>query len=191
MTELEKMQRAKDYIDKLANGIDPISGETLEDDTALNNVRLSRCFFYVADILNQVIENNGVVGKRVVVKASDLPPFTLPYELREKIEITQEPAMISKFAGRINGLVDLTTMRKLPSTAFTSWLVAKGFLSEERVNDKWRKKPTEMGLELGIEFEVRDGQYGGYIAIFYTEKAQRFLVDNLDEIIAVQFEKKN
>ena len=46
-----------------------------------------------------------------------------------------------------------------------------------------------MGLELGIEFEVRDGQYGGYTAIFYTEKAQRFLVDNLDEIIAMQFTK--
>ena len=47
MTELEKLHKAKLYMDKLANGTDPITGADLPDDTALNNVRLSRCFFYV------------------------------------------------------------------------------------------------------------------------------------------------
>ena len=45
MTELEKMQRAKMYLDKLANGIDPISDREMPDDTVLNQVRLSRCLF--------------------------------------------------------------------------------------------------------------------------------------------------
>ena len=47
MTELETVQRAKMYMDKLAQGIDPISGQELPEDSALNNVRLARCFFYV------------------------------------------------------------------------------------------------------------------------------------------------
>lgn len=36
MTELEKAQRAKIYIDKLANGIDPISDTEMSEDDTLN-----------------------------------------------------------------------------------------------------------------------------------------------------------
>ena len=48
MTELETMQRAKMYLDKLAQGIGPISGQEIPNDSVLNNVRLARCFFYVS-----------------------------------------------------------------------------------------------------------------------------------------------
>lgn len=51
MTELETMQRAKMYLDKLARGIDPITGQELPEDTVLNNVRLCRCFHYVSGVL--------------------------------------------------------------------------------------------------------------------------------------------
>ena len=37
MTELEKIKRAKMYIEKLSNGIDPITNNKLPDDTVLNN----------------------------------------------------------------------------------------------------------------------------------------------------------
>lgn len=59
MTELEKIERAKMYMDKLANGINPIDGTMAPDDDLINNVRLSRCFFFVSDVLRQVIENGG------------------------------------------------------------------------------------------------------------------------------------
>ena len=49
MTELETMQRAKMYLDKLAKGIDPITDQEVPEDSLLNNVRLARCFFYVSD----------------------------------------------------------------------------------------------------------------------------------------------
>ena len=38
MTELEIMQRAKMYIDKLAQGIDPITDREVPEDSVLNNV---------------------------------------------------------------------------------------------------------------------------------------------------------
>ena len=57
MTELETLERAKMYMEKLANGINPIDGSVIPDEDVVNNVRLSRCFFYVSDFLRQVIEN--------------------------------------------------------------------------------------------------------------------------------------
>ena len=45
MTELENLQRAKGYMDKLANGIDPFTGAEAPAEDVINNVHLSRCFF--------------------------------------------------------------------------------------------------------------------------------------------------
>ena len=59
MTELEKIQYAKSFMDKLANGINPLDDSPVPDEDIVNNVRISRCFFYVSDILRQVIENGG------------------------------------------------------------------------------------------------------------------------------------
>ncbi len=42
MTEFEKMQRAKMYIDKLANGLDPLTDAEIADDSTLNNVRIPK-----------------------------------------------------------------------------------------------------------------------------------------------------
>lgn len=42
-TEFEKMQRAKMHIDKLANGIDPLTDNEMTDDLRLNDLYISRC----------------------------------------------------------------------------------------------------------------------------------------------------
>ena len=68
-TELEIMKHAKEYIDKLANGIDPFSDKPVPDGDIINNVKLSRCFFYISGILEKVIENGGEVAKPQVTEA--------------------------------------------------------------------------------------------------------------------------
>ena len=185
MNELEKIQHAKDYMDKLASGVDPINNTEMPEDRILNNVHLSRCFFFVSDILRQVIENDGIIGKRPSVKKSDMLPFSLLLETRERVKISDKPVMIKHFTDGINELVDVTVMKKLKVTAFSSWLLDKEFLFEETINGKKRKKPTKAGERIGIYSEMRTGEYGTYSATLYNEDAQRFLMDNIDEIIAI------
>jgi len=182
MIELEKLAQMRSYLDCLAKGVDPTSGEILPEDTVLNNIQLSRCFFSVSDILRRVSENGGAIGRRQKVV---LPPFSMQSDAYDQIEITTAPAMIKQFTDRINGMVDAGAMQKLKVTALTSWLVKNGYLREEMVNDKKRKAPTKKGEELGILSEFREGQYGGYLVILYSEDAQRLLVSNLDQIIAI------
>jgi len=183
-TELEKVQRARQYMEQLANGIDPISGQELPEDSTLNQVRLSRCFFYVTDILRQVEDNGGQVQRPTGSSSPLLPPFALPEELRKQIPI-EPSAMIKRFTDSINALVDLNIMRRLKMTAFTAWLVEEGCLREDVYNGKRRKVVTDKGRAAGISEEQRQGTGGIYTATLYNEAAQRLLAAHLDEIIAI------
>jgi len=184
MAELTKLLHAKDYMDRLSNGIDPTNDEVLTRDSLLNNVNLSRCFFFVSDILRQVIENDGYVGRRVRNNVK-LLPFILSEEDRKKIEVTEAPTMVKHFTDRINSMIDINTMQKLKLTAVTGWLVKERFLCEEVINDKKRKVPTKAGEKLGIYSETREGHYGTYMATLYKESAQKHILENLDQIISL------
>ena len=125
MTELEIMQHAKDYLDKLAKGIDPLTGREVPEGEIINNVRISRCRFYVADVLRQVIENGGVIG--APSKKGELAPYALPFEARSRYAFGEWPLSVSQIAQRLNELVDLSTMQKLKTTSITKFLEAGHF----------------------------------------------------------------
>lgn len=59
MQETDKLKRARMYMEKLAKRVDPITDTQLPSDTVLNNVRLSRCFTYVAGVLGKLIDAGG------------------------------------------------------------------------------------------------------------------------------------
>lgn len=68
LNENEKLLKAKSYLDKLANGINPITNELASENDTINNIHISRCLFYVSDVLRNLIENNNNPQKRKTVK---------------------------------------------------------------------------------------------------------------------------
>jgi len=183
MTELEKIKRAKMYIEQLANGTDPITGNELPADTVLNNERLSRCFSYVADILQQVVENGGEVGKK---PESQKLPFEITIEQIRKIPLSVTPIPVSAVCENINSVIDCIKYRKLSAVKVTEWLAKKGFLQETAGQDGKgkRKTLTEKSSMLGITQEERISQYGKpYTANLYDKKAQQFIIDHIGEIL--------
>ena len=56
MTEIEKIEYTKEFIDKLAKGINPLDDTPIPEGDLVNHVRLSRCFSYVSGILGKIIE---------------------------------------------------------------------------------------------------------------------------------------
>ena len=184
MTELEIMQHAKDYLDKLAKGIDPLTGREVPENDIINNVRISRCLFYVADVMRQVIENGGVIG--APAKRGELAPYTLPFEARSRYAFGEWPLSVSQIAQKLSELVDLSTMQKLKTTSITKFLLQSGLLFEEEgPSGKKSKCPTEAGWKLGISTQQRTGLNGDYTAVVYDRQAQQFILDNLDAIIAI------
>ena len=177
MTELDTMQRAKMYLDKLAQGIDPISGQEIPNDSVLNNVRLARCFFYVSGILDQVIANGG----RVI---SGEKNFYITQEEISRLQPSQEALRITQFADRITDGVHDPARKRLKATTITNWLIEKGFL-ERRVDEAGKSKrlPTAAGEQLGLSVREMQGKAGPFQAVYYGANAQRFILDHLMDIL--------
>ena len=186
MTELETLERARMYMEKLAKGINPIDGSVIPDEDVVNNVRLSRCFFYVEDILRQVIDNGGISPKKTPRKT----PFSLSMEQRATFEYSPVAIPISEISKRINSLVDNENISRLSHRAITDWLVSIELL-ETIVNERGypAKKPTEQGESLGIRVDARSGINGPYSVVVYELTAQQFILDNLDAITSYKGSK--
>lgn len=185
MTELEKVAYAKTFIDKLANGINPIDDQPVAENDVINNVRLSRCFFYVSDVLRQVIENGGINP----AKKKAREPFSITQEQLSHYPLSEDPIPISEITRRINGLVDTTEMKPLSYNKITGWLMSIQVLAEQtNINGKMTKYPTEAGNQMGIYLEKRESSRGEFFVVVYNKEAQTFIIDNINAILA--FENK-
>lgn len=183
MTDLEILARARMYIDKLANGINPLDGTNLSDDDIVNNVRISRCLFYVTGILDKVIANGGEVTASPISFGGKVE-FHLSAEQLEKFEYSSEPITISEIGRRLNALKDDNNMKNITLRSITSWLVNIGLLCEVHENGKTGKFATKAGTDIGIVCGNREGQYGGYTLVLYGLDAQRFIIDNLETALS-------
>ncbi len=178
MTELETIQRAKKYMDQLAQGIDPISGSELPEDSSLNNIRLARCFFYVSGIWDQVIRNGGQIG--TARKAE----FSITPAQLAQVQLSAYPIRITEFTEALLQAVGAADMKQPSAVKITNWLEEKGYLAKETTPDgKSRRIPTDFGRSLGMSTQLRQSRDGEYLAVYYGTNAQRFLLDNLSEIL--------
>lgn len=186
MTELEIMLHAKKYIDKMANGIDPLTDQPVSEGDLINNVRISRCLFYVSGVLADVIEHGVAQKKPQRERRSETrpTPFSISEEALGRFPYSEQPLPITEIVRRINALVGDENMKPLTFRPLTVWLTNEGYL-ESRINDfgKPTKRPTEAGEQIGILTVERQGQSGPYTATVYDLPAQRFIIDNLMTIL--------
>ncbi len=186
-TELDTMKHAKEYIDKLANGIDPFTDKPVPDDDIVNNVKLSRCFFYISGILEKVIENGGEVSpiKTVeVIKSGRRGAVVITDEARAAFKCFINEVTPTAFTDMINKHLDPDISGRLKKNAIADWLSEVGMLENyELPNGKMRRRPTESGSNEGIrlsEYFSADGFPRA--AIMLSPAAQQFILDNIDAI---------
>lgn len=188
MTELEKIEYTKGFVDKLAEGINPIDGTPIAEGDLLNNVRISRCMYYVSDILRRVIENGGIEGKKLAKRGR--APFALSDSARRELVPADEPLRISQVTSLINEKVDPETMKNLRSGVITRWLLGIGALEEVQLpSGKETKLPTPQGRSLGLITQEFRGENSVYSVVLYKPEAQQFIFDNIGAIEQLNREK--
>lgn len=94
----KKLKVATDWISKLANGMNPIDGSTLPDNDIVNNVHISRCLFFVSNLLEDI-------GKK---KTSSKKQYELEFQLSPEIVsnvYVAEKTGIAMFVKEINKVI--------------------------------------------------------------------------------------
>ena len=189
MTELEKIEYAKTYIDCLADGINPLDGSPIPDGDLACNVRVSRCFFYVSSILQREIER-----ERKKAEKENKPkrlPFSISPERLLQFEYSEKPIPVTEIARRLSRLAaedgEGAKVARFPYRKILYFLRAVGMI-EWRIweNGKYKRFPTAEGEAMGLVSMIWQNYGRKTPVIYFTEAAQRFILDNLDAVMAAE-----
>ena len=183
MTELEKIQNAKLYIEKLARGINPVNDLPVAENELVNDVHISRCFFYVAEVLERFLADAGA-GEAAAHRKPKKQPFSITEEQCGCFEYSTAPITVSEITRRLNIAAEAGDDNQLRYSSITFWLIETGMLAISKYPDgKEVKRPTEHGAALGISTTERESVGGTYNVVVYGEQAQRFIVENINAVL--------
>lgn len=178
MTDQEKLNSVKDWIEKLAKGINPLNNNPVKDDDIINNVHISRCLFYVSKLLDEITYSTSYEkGKK---------HFNLSANAAATIPIT-EPNGINNFVKLVNGYIP-AGVKPLSTALVLKWLKLMDFLREVSKEDGHKTNlPTEKGNLIGIKVVVQKNLDGTERQrVVYSIEAQRFILNNIELIAALQ-----
>ncbi|MCQ2348869.1 MAG: hypothetical protein MJZ98_00130 [Paludibacteraceae bacterium] len=176
MIDPEKLKVAKEWVEKLANGINPLTNGPVKDDDVVNNVHISRCLFYVAEMMGSIQENG--------LRNSRRRAFSMTAAEAEQIPVNG-PLGISMVVKAINDRLP-EDMRTLTIAQVLKWLRSEEYMQEVVLDEKHKSNyPTAKGNVLGITLEITQNADGfEYKRVYYNETAQRFIYSNIENIAA-------
>lgn len=189
MTEKEKIIFTRDCVEKMANGINPFDGSQIPEDDFMNNVRVSRCLFYVVGLLDMLCGDN---SNLLQPKVEEVKKKQKTYEINENaindFPYVESGLVISQILNFLN--VDLPeNAKKLTTDMVTKHMLENGYLKDVEGHDgRTRRFPTRLGEELEMKTETRTGLNGNYYIVIYGLKAQKYIVENIRTIIQEKIE---
>ena len=62
--DLKKLETAILYIQRIAEGKNPVNNVAADEDSILNNPNVIRCMYFAKEVLEEVKKNNGYIGKK-------------------------------------------------------------------------------------------------------------------------------
>ena len=178
---LKKLETAILYIQRIADGKNPINNVVAEEDSVLNDPNIIRCMYFAKEVLEEVKKNNGYIGKKKSKK--DMLEFPV-----ESLALFQyrEDKPVTKFVEQINEAVDTNIYQKFSYRWITQWLKKNEYLKED-FHEELQKvvtMPTEKGEQIGIRAEKKKSLNGNeYLFIVYGKEAQEFVVEHVEEIM--------
>lgn len=195
MEKIELIRRAKMYMELLSNGVQPITGQEIPEDSAFMDGKMKRCFEFVSRILDEYVELSERVEKlekereKHTIVVSKKQEFSITQTQCENIRLSKEPITILSFMKNINSVIDSDAMEKLTATRINKWLTNGRFLTTEKVQIIVKRtvyKPSDLAMKIGfIEAEIVDEKSGEIkTQIKLGESAQLFIIENLDNIIS-------
>ena len=202
-TENAIIERAEMYLRKLSCGINPLTDEILPETDSCKQERISKCLAYVASLLQQQLNHDQVapikavpsnaVPRKSIQKAPKTPkqPLSIAPESISNYRFFDYPVSISRVVRNINELIPAgANMNHLLYADVANFLVQEGVLSRQMTeNGSEANLPTTLGESYG--FEKGESDLRGHHNIYTQcgEKAQKYILDNLQKCIAIANER--
>lgn len=194
MDKVLLVERAKMYLKMLCEGVHPINGKELPKDFL--DEKLKSCFSFINETLDDYIKLTAKVEQLesekekntiVILKKEN---FSITQEQCNAIKLSKKPLSILAFMKKINEVVDTDSMEKFSSTRLNKWLVARGLFSEAKIQtivNRTVYNPSELAEKIGITANEYIDKKSGEVKrqIRLDEKAQLFIIENLQEIIKI------
>ena len=182
--DINKLEVAIEYVNRMAEGKNPSNNKKVEDEV-LKDQNVVRCMRFVSEVLEKVKNNNGYIGRLVREKrVSEAGKAPFPVEVLKNY--MYEPKLkITEFVGKLNELRDPEKHKKIKYMWIIDWLKHYNILDSniDDITGKKKSVPTSVGMKIGISLERREGAYGVYYTCMYNENAQRFIIENIEEIL--------
>lgn len=178
--DLAKLNTAIEYVERIADGCNPVNNVPLADDDVLNNPNIIRCMYFIKEVLEEVRSNDGLIrGKRG--RAGAVP---FPVEVLDEFEYKEDKSITHVLKQIYDPVKDLN-VKKISVIKINALLKEEGYLMDEPdpETEKTRKVPTAMGKELGIY--VAEREYGDrvYQAVMYNQDAQEYIVERIKKLV--------
>lgn len=162
--QIDILMRANEYLSKLNNGIDPLSGEGLPDYSAAKEENVRKLFFFCSKNLVRIITYDDTDNR---------PAFFLTPEQAARLRPADGSIGLAKLCERINRAADLLRCRGLSGFTLGNWLVRRGYL--------WRGQgrslePTESGRAIGLSSAGGEG-------LKFDQNAQQYVIDHIQELL--------
>lgn len=192
MEKTELIERAKMYLKMLSDGIHPVTGKQIPEDSVFIDPKVKNCFDFIAKTLDEYIVLSEKVDKleksKEIIVLQKKQDFSITQEQCDEIKLSKEPITILSFMKSINSVIDVETTEKMTSTRINKWLIKRGFIDMSKVPTLVNKtvyKPTDLAIKMGIiEEEWVDKKSGEMKSqIKLGEGAQLFIIENMNEII--------
>ncbi len=177
-SEIEKIEKSIAVLEKIARGVDPLSGEILRENSFLNDPKIIRCFYFVTEVLKNVSQ-----GAYSNPKATE---FVITGEQKKRVEFPEGKIGVNEFSKRVNECLDLCFSKRLTGVELNRRLKKLGVLSEEKTeNGKTRTIVNDNSGKYGFEMEKRAYNGVEYEAVVMNDSGKKYLLDNIEAIMAM------
>jgi hypothetical protein len=178
--EVEKIQKAKEIMHKVARGVNPLSGEQILDDGLLKDAEMVRCFSFVSDVLDNIAKGN-------YKNRGNALRFVIKPEQKSRIILPEGEIGVTKFSKCVNLCIDQVESKKLTGVELNKRLKKLGVLAEEStVDGKMRTITNEKSIQFGFEMVKKSFNGVEYDMVLINDIGKKYLIENLEVIMAVE-----
>jgi hypothetical protein len=180
--QVEQLSQAKSVLERLARGQNPLTGKMVEKESFLKQVEIGKCLTIAGEIVDRLIRNGGRASG-----AKSRIPFTITTAQKEAIRLPDGKIGVNEFSRHVNRCLDAAGSKKMTGVELNKRLKKLGILSEEKLADgKTHTTINAESGEFGFESERRSYQGGEYEMVVINEVGKKYLLDNLETIMATE-----